>query len=506
MKQIEFFNNISFFTEEDLQNFEKFLKSPFFNTLHAVIIVFVIIKNNIKLINDKNFKELKSLILTESKFSDIHLRKILSKLNEMYIEYIKIKALRSEKYFNEYLFSKYLFGIGNFDLLNKRVKTIEGSLSEIDNTDHDLFLKLFEIDTLKYGIISYSENGNNPLAKLETQKELVLNSGKNLFVYFIARETINFLNYVIQCNGIVDKKFSVALEKYFDVIRSPEFKSYNNIQKTTVKLFYKIFKLFNTPTNDSYYRSCKLYLNKVKHLYNLEFHKILNMILLSFCNFRQRLKDKDRFYYLEAFDLSYEQIKNQYYVTESVKYLDTSTYRNFVINCFNLKKKTLLGEFQEKHTNKLNPDDQKIMNRFCSAHLSYLNKNYEQSIIDSSILSDLKVYLKFDLFLLLIRTYYEISNFVKIKKTLHNYLYYIDHGDFFTKFEKKRYKYFHKYMNKFVATYCNYEKNEKIDDVELLFNEIESIKTFVMKNWLKEKLTKIISKHYSGNKKKRPTR
>lgn len=500
MKQPEFFNNISFFSKDDLADFGKFIDSPFFNALHSVVIVYAIIKNNIKLIHDKNFKDLKSIILKESKFSDIHLRKILSKLNELYIEYIKIKALRSDKYSIEYISAVYLLQTCNYGLLNKRISLLENFVSDAANIHHELFIKLFDLDTLKYAVSTSSENNINPLSKNEEQNKYILESGKNLFVYFIARETINFLNYVIQCNGVDEVKYSVDLENHFAVMSTPEFKSYNNIQKTTLTLFYRIFRLFNNPSNDSHYKSYKLYFNKIKHLYNHEFCKVQNGILLSFCSLRQRIKDKDRFYYLEAFNLLLEYINNRYYISESVKYLDTIIYRNYIVSCVNNGNKTLLAEFRDKHTDKLNPDDKYIMSKFCSAHLHYMNKNYEQSIIDASILSDMKVYLKFDLFLLLIRSYYELNNFEAIRNTLHNYLYYLDSGTYFTKFDKERYKQFYKLMNKFVTVYFNYNKNGKVEEFEYLLKQTESVKTFVMKNWIIEKLTAIIKHHYSGGK------
>lgn len=502
MKQIEFFDNISFFSKEDLSNFEKFIKSPFFNSLQAVIIVFSIIRKNILLVNNKNFKDLKSVILTESGISDIHLRKILSKLNELYIEYMKIVAFRSDRINNEYTGSAYILQTCNFDLLGKRINILESLVADPANSSHDIFIKLFDLDTLKYAVSALSENSLNPLVKIEEQKGYMLESGKNLLVYFIARETINFLNYIIQCNGTAGREYPVQLEKYFGIINSPEFKSYNEIQRTTITLFHKIFRLFESPVKDIYYTSCKSYYNKVSGLYNSEFRKVVNGILLSFCNLRQRIKDKDRFYYIEAFNLSLEYIENRYYLSESVKYLDSVTYRNFVITCFNLGKKELLEEFKNKHTDKLNPDDNYLMNRFCSAHLHYLNKNYEQTVIDASVVSNLQVYFKFDLFILLIRSYYELNNFEEIMKTLHNYLYYLNSGSYFLKFDKQRYKYFHEFMSKFVTIHNKYEKTQKVDEFEYLLKQAESIKTFVMKNWLIEKLTRIIKQHYSTGKRK----
>ncbi len=503
MKQTEFFRNISLFSKEDLSDFDKSIKSPFFNTLQTAITVFGVIRKNILLASRNNFKDLKSVILKESGISEIHLRKILSKLNDLYIEYIKIKAFRSDKYGNEYMSSVYLLKTCNFSLLEKRVNMLESILSDSANTDHDLFIKLFDLNTLKYAVSASSENSINPFEKIEDQKGYMLESGKNLLVYFIARETINYLNYIIQCNGTAEREYPAPLEKYFSIINSPEFKSYNDIQRTTITLFHKIFKLFNNPVKDSNYKGCKSYFSKVKHVYNREFHKMMHKILLSFCNLRQKIKDIDRFYYLEAFNLSLEYIENQYYVSESVKYLDPVTYRNFVVTCFNLGKKALLAEFKDKHTDKLNPDDNYIMNRFCSAHLHYLNNNYELSVIDASIVSNLQVYFKFDLFILLIRSYYELNNFEEILKTLHNYLYYLNNGSYFNKFDKERYKYFHKFMNKFVTIYFKYEKTQNVDEFEYLLKQTESIKTFVMKNWLKEKLIIIISRHYSGIKRKR---
>jgi hypothetical protein len=502
MKQIEFFNNITFFDNDELNNFEKFLLSPYFNTLKSTIIVFRIIKNNYKLIEGRNYNGLKVKILKESKYKEIHLRKILSKLNELYIEYIKIKAYGSEQYLKEFMCSNYLLSIGNFNLLSKRVKILDNILSSPDSTDHDLFLRLSEREILGYEIICSEENNSNPLTKISKQKEYTLDASRNMFVYIIIKETANFLNYKLQCNGIEDKAFSVDLEILYKAMKTPEFKSYNKLQITTINLFYKIYKLFENPLNDKYYKNYKTYFNEVKHMYNFEFCKTQVSILLNFCNFRQRLKDHDRYYFIEGLNWQYTFFDNNYYLEKNTKYLNSVIYRNFVISCFNSGEKALLKSFMDNKKIILNPEDESMMERFSIAHYSNLDGQFTLSIAVAKSLVNLKVYLKFDLLLLLIKSYYELNNLEGIEDTLHNYLHYIKEGDYFTKFERDRYLFFHKCMKRFVTLSYNYDKDKNIIEFELLMNEIKSKETFVMKNWLTDKVSMKIYEHNSKHKKK----
>lgn len=502
MKQIEFFNNVYFFEDEDYINFDKFLSSPFFNNLQSPIIVFRIIKSNHKLIKNRRYMDMKIAIFKKSKYNDIHLRKILSKLNELYIEYIKVVACKDNQYFKEYLSSKYLLSIGNFDLLNKRVKVLENLTTENGKIDEDVFLKNYEIDLLKYDIISSVANNLNPLEKAPIKKYYTLESSKNLLVYTIAKETINFLNYVLQCNGIVDKAFSIDLEKLYKILKSSELKTFSNHKITTIKLFYRIFLLFKTPTNDKHYSNYIEFYNNVKGLYNDVFCKAQTEIMMGFCNLRQRIKDENRFYFKEGLKIQYQYFENNYYLDQNTKYLNSVIYRNYIINCTNSGEIDLLELLKENKKIILNPEDESNMRRFCEAHLSYLKGKYLLSVTLIKSLINPKVYLKFDVFILLIKSYYELKDLESIEGTLHNYLYYIKNGRFFTKFEKNRYLLLHNYMRSFITTIYNFETDQNIYGFELLLKDILSLDTFVMKNWLIEKLKKIITEHNIKHKKK----
>lgn len=499
MKIHKFLYNIHYITNEDLKSFEKFLLSPYFNTLQSIYLVYSIIRKNMTYITQQKYEELKSIIMSETKYSKTTLRKILSYLNDKYIVFVKVQAYTHNKYYSDYLSCNYLLLKGNYNLLSKSVKELNEHLSESKVNDEDLFIKLFETNILNYNVLSTSEDTMNPLSKLDKQKYFTLESSKNLMVYTISKTTINFVNYVIQCNDSNNKndtKYPLHLDSLFDLMKTPEFELYNDLQKTTIILFHKIFMLYNNILRDKYYDDYKDYFNKSKNNFNVEFCKTQTSILLGFSILRQRVNDKTLFYASEALSILFEYIDNEYYKNENTEYLHPLMYRNYVMNCMNIDKKELLLKFVDSHTDKLHPNEIELMKKFGMSHYYYLEKEYGASMETIESINNAKFLYKYDLYNLIIKNCFEIEKYDKIENILHNYKEYIYRDDFLTKYDKERYSYFVYCMKKFLIAKYKYESRHNLFDFEYLSKIINAKQSFAMKNWLNKKVVDFIAKHH----------
>jgi hypothetical protein len=504
MKVNEFLNNIYYFSENDFKSFEKFLLSPYFNNLQASVIVYRIIKKYISFIPLKKFDELKSIITKETKYTEATVRKILAHLNVLYIDYIKILSFKNNEFYNEYISCNYLLKKGNYNLLSKKLDTIDKLLTDPKSLDDDLFIKLYDTDILHYDILATTDDKFNPLSKLNKRKVYTLESTKNLMVYTLSKATLNYVNFVLQCvnsNSYNDNIYPVNLEKLFSLIKTPEFDSYNDIQKATILLYYNSFKLYSNTLNDKYYDEYKDYFNKVKHLYNTEFCKTHTSILLNYCFLRHRTKDRTRFYRTESLSLLFEYMENGYYKNDKTEYLNSVMYRNFVVTCINVERKEILQKFISVHTDKLIPSDIEDMRDFALSHYYYLIGDFKLSIELSESLNNTKFLYRYDINNLIIRNYFELSDFVSLENILHNYKLFIKEDDFLTKYDKERYRYFVYCMKKYLVAYNRYEKKQNIFDFEYLLKLISKNPNFVMKNWLNEKVNEFILNH---NKKHQP--
>jgi hypothetical protein len=496
MKIHDFFNNIHYLSNDDLRLFEKFLISPYFNNLQYTSVVYRIILKNLTYISEEKYEELKSIIISETHYSETTVRKVLSYLNEMYIKFIKVQAYNKYGFQSELVYCNYLLLKGNYNLLNKGAHKIKKLLSEPENIDEDLFMKLFESDTLNYNILSTSEDVLNPITKLDKQKEFTNESSRNLMVYTLSKTTINYVNYVIQCsNAEENNTFPVNLENLFNVIFTSEYETYNNLQKSTINIFYKIYKLYSNISKDKYYDEYKIYFNEIRNLYNIEFCKTHSSILLGYCILRQRLSDKTLFYTTETLLILFDYIENGYYKNDKTEFLHPLMYRNYIVSCLNVNRKDVLLKFINTHTEKLNPSEIENMKKFGMAHYYYLEKNYIESINYSELIVNPKFLYKYDLYNLMIKNCFETDDYMKIGDILHNYNDYINADDFLTKYDKERYNFFVYCMKKYLIAYFKYETKQNIFDFEYLLKIISGKPNFVMKNWITKKITAFISDH-----------
>jgi len=497
MKIHDFFNNIQYLSNDDLKLFEKFLQSPYFNNFQYTSAVYRIILKNLTYITEEKYDELKSIIISETNYSETTVRKVLSYLNEMYIKFIKVQSYDKYVFQSSFVYCNYLLLKGNYNLLNKGAHKISKLLKEPDSADEDLFIKLFDLDTLNYNILSTSEDILNPLTKLDKQKEFTVESSRNLMVYTLSKTTINFVNYTIQCSNADDQKeYPVNMEKLFNVILSSDYNTYNDLQKSTINIFYKVYKLYSNIYKDKYYDEYKTYFNEIRDLYNAEFCKTHTSILLGYCILRQRLNDKTLFYTTETLLVLFDYIENGYYKNDKTEFLHPLMYRNYIVNCLNAERKDVLLRFINTHTEKLNPSEIEVMKKFGMAHYYYLDENYTASIESAELIVNPKFLYKYDIYNLMIKNCFAMNDYVKIGDILHNYNDYIITDDFLTKYDKERYSFFVYCMRKYLIAYFKYENKQSIFDFEYLLKIVSEKTNFVMKNWITNKITAFISNHY----------
>jgi len=505
MKVIEFFINARYFSTEDYKSFGKYLTSPFFNSMKSQLLVYRIIKKEQQLLKLNKYDALKDIIHNKTGYTENTIKKIIASLNEKYIEYAKLQSFKTDDYHNEYLFCKYLLTKGNYRLLQDRVVILDSILSAAENFDHDYFLKMFEVNTLKYSIISSIEEKFKTIPKLDKQKHYTLESSRNIMVFTLSKVTINYINYVLQCKSHFKKKneaYTVNLEKLFVVVNTHEYNSYNKMQQSIINMLYKFYKLYSNPLNDENYNDCKTYFERIKDDIGIELQKTYHNILLTYCYMRQRLGDKDNVYFTEALKNSYDFITYGYYKNGNTKYLHPVLFRNFVSQCTKPSNKSILKKVIKKHANKIHPLEKDLMTKFSYAHLYYLEGKYDLVIGNCETLKNPKAFYRYDINNLLIKTNYALGRYEEIRETLHNYKAFIKNDKVFTENDKERYYYFIDRMNELNNCHNSYVDDEDIFVFEFLLNNINKKASFVMKNWITEKVKEAISTHYKTHKKK----
>ena len=491
------FNHLKYFKDEDYKDFEKYLKSPFFNSIKSYEKIFSIITRNMSLVKDGEFKVVRDLLVKEMEYSENTTLKLLSELGEQVLNYFRVKAVHSKPLTKEMALCESMLSKGYFKIVPDVVETCNKILEE-DKPDEDKYLDYFQLNYISYRASVITESKFYGDLKITEQQEYTLQSSMNLFVFSIARLTINFLNFKIQnidSSVKSSKPYMIDLKPMFNIIQREEFKYFDKHQKALVILYHKLYLMFLNLNDDSAYDNYKKEFYKTRRYFNELFSKTHFSILITYCVIRKRVDDINLKYSTENSRLLYDFIENETYKDEVKSYLQPVLYRNFVISCNTEESKPLLKKFIDKHSDKLHPDHYKDMHNFALLHYYYLNKEYGKALKIMIELKHPKIVYKYDIYSLELKIYYEKGEYDGLEKLLHNFYGNIKNEKIFTAYDKERHELLVYYFRKLVRKKQKYDEDNKVTELELFKKDIEKEINFVMKKWILSKLEEIIKNH-----------
>ena len=205
MKIPELFHHLEYFSSEDYSQFEKFLKSPYYNNIQSYIEIFSIIRKNRKLLEKKNYDELRTRISATVTFTENTTRKLISNLGDVVIEYLKVKASEKNEFNKEYDLCDYLISVGYFSILDKRFKVCDGLILKENETDESDFHKSFKLNSLEFRASMLTKSKVRGEDIIIEQRRFTIDGAKDLLVYNLVWLTVNYVNYVMQGLDYSDK-------------------------------------------------------------------------------------------------------------------------------------------------------------------------------------------------------------------------------------------------------------------------------------------------------------
>lgn len=500
MKIPELFHHLGYFSSEDYTQFEKFLRSPYYNNVQSYVEIFSAIRKNRKLIENKNYDELKARISTAVSFSENTIRKLISNLGDLVIEYLKVKTNEKSKFDREYDLCDYLISIGYFSLLDKRLKICDGLIPKGNESDESDFLKSFRYNSLEFRASMLTKSKIRGEDTIIEQRRFTIDGAKDLLVYNLVLLTVNYVNYVMQeldYSGINNIVFPIDVEPMFNIMKSKEFETYNNNQKAIITLFSKMLKMFNDLENDEAYTDYKNYFYKIRTMFNQDFSKTHFSVLFNYCNTRQRYNDKRTKYHDESLRLTYEYISQKIYAEEKVKYVIPIYFRNFIIGCTTPNTKSLLRKFIDEQTNCLHPTHRKDLSNLGNAFYYFLNKEYGKVLKHLLAIDNPQYMYKYDVRNLELKVYFEKKDYATVESMLHNYIKNVKSETFFTSLDRKKYMLMTDYFRRLINAEREENKKKRLSEFEYLRDKINAEDGFIMKKWMLNRVEETILKEKS---------
>jgi hypothetical protein len=489
MKNKELFDIFRGFSEKEITEFDKYLKSPYFVNGKSLNKVFKEIINKREYLLDFNYAKLTAKVCRKLKYSPLTLGKQLSYLSKETINFLKLKSLESEVLSSEIIFNEYLLNRHKTSVLKTNIKKTESILKENPEITEHSYLNYFQNNVLLFN--SQIECPGIICRNTLENKNIFLNNALNdLILYALTQASSIYLNYILVNFPLqygIDGNFPLNLDKLFSVCDESNLFRESGERKMIYELYRYMYLSFRSRKDISYYTKYKNLVNGSSGILSKELMTFHYKVLINYCIVQERLGEDKKFYKNEGIELLMKYFENDYFKSHTSEFINRNEFKNFVASAFSVGKFENIKIFVEKNSTKLNPADYIDMVNFGFAYYYLGKKNFKKSLKYLNDISDGIPVIKFDVRNIEIRIYYELGMTETLIKAIHNYRTTIMNDRHLTKTDKDSLLTMLKYFNSLINIFNKTEKADIIDTASYTKQLIKKESFFALKSWLLEK-------------------
>lgn len=464
------------FDKDDWKGFEKFVRSPYFNTGEKSIQLFDYLKEKFwthqsTLINKKEI----ALILFENEtYHDAYFRVIISTLTQLLEKYLIQKEMESQTLYQEHFLRKGLLKRGLFKQYEQQRK----QEVRINN-------KLEEQQQLKKGVDYYL---SQYFSSMDDFKFLQLKKARSIPIE-VVEESIKYLDEFFLINRLHLMNSHLSIQRNLKIERNIPFLAKIH-QMVLSKMFHDNLLI------QSYFSGLQLFLhpdaedwfNKIEEQIEREFSTIpkqeLNEFYTIIINQYIRKASQSSSYYAKV--LALYKLMAQYNFLCSEQYITPGKYKNIVTLGCHFQEFDWTKTFIEKYKNRLNPTHQESIYNLNLGTFYFSQQQFEKARYHLIAVDSFDIYYAVDARSLLLRIYYETQQYFAIVQAAPSFKDFIRKQKKFTTAFKQSYVRFINILVKLTKLSQEYAptQNKKIQ----LLEKIDRYPSIYFKEWLVKKI------------------
>lgn len=470
------------FSNEELSDFEKFIKSPYFKNGRDYLPLFKILKAYHPRFEfpqpAKQF--VYSKLCPGSNYNDQVMRNSLSGLMKLCEKFLVLTRINeSPLEFHRTLADEY-----SRRMLNKlSLRNVEKCFALLDETgiDAEYFKQQYELQQIRQNIYGSSNDSTGAIQSLSL-------GGINFIYYFILQlnrqiEEMAVFNHNLNADFVNHITFKLA--EYLDLEKVKNFlteKSYKNSE--IAELFIANIKLLIDYKNEEYF-------TKFRELLTNNFSRLSRWgqynMYLCLENACVRLQTVNETKYRAAqLEIYKEQLERGVYNSAEGGPIAPDMFRNIVINALRLEEYEWVEEFISTYIKNLQPEYRDNMYNFSMSLLSFEKGRFEHSLSFISNVRFDSIVLKFDVKILTLMVYFELGYFEAAISMMDSFRHFILETPYISGYIKEIHTNFIKYLNELIKM----KVTDKHYDKQLFINEVSTVKVR-NKEWLIEKALSI---------------
>ncbi|MCB0722604.1 MAG: hypothetical protein KDC42_09890 [Ignavibacteriae bacterium] len=472
------------FSPKEINEFGKFVNSPYFSTGRNADGLFNILKNYYP---DFDSPELDRTLVFKKlfpgeKFNEKKFKNVTSALVKLAEQFAVYERFKKDSFETELMLSKDYFYRENFKQFYGTLSALEKKIDKLPFNRMRTFKDKETITTYKYSYYLKFNQFDRAIPLMGKTAEYGTLSFLIMFIKsLIYREKVDGLFKNSIHNPLVDEVRDVLdLKKIIAGLRKRKYP-----YLWLIELYYYALRFSsNYEDVDAFYKARKVFNEHIEKYSRFEKHFILED-LGAFCIVRGRHGDTS--FYRDEFEIC-KQTKDENALTPD----DNMTYeiikfRNTVYSALKVREFDWLEEFINDCVPLLLPQHRKSMKNFSLARLEFERGNFEKALdLTSKIQYDMFTY-KLDVKNLLLLTYYELELFDQAESLIAAYKQYI--------------KYTKDYSQKFLRPFKNFidiynslfkvRTTGNTKDIGLLLKKAEDIDVLPSRKWFLIKIKEL---------------
>lgn len=472
MKDSKLYSTLSSFNTKQLNRFDKFVRSPYFNSNESLIKLFEIIHGLLK--GNKEISEIAAWnsIFLKKEFDQAKFRKMLSDLIALSEAFLIQEELSYSKLLKQNLL---LQSIKRNKVISIQKKVVSNSIKEADRRKEqssEYFLQRYNIEKNHYNLTTHFEKKTKK--KSITASDDLQKLSKKLDIFYLIekmRHGTDLLKWSVMYKSDIDFTQFDFTSKLIE--RS------NYLEIPAVNIFYNIFKAFKDEHNPKHYFKAKEMM--LEHLDDFPFTEQQDIYdsMTSYCVGKVNKGEKE--FIPEALEMYKTGVDTGISLIDGE--LSPTTFRNIVIIALRYGYMNFAIEFINEKADLIKNKFRNNALNFNLARVYFYKKDHDKVLEHLNQVDFDDVWYNINSKAMLIATYYETDEFDVLESLLTSYAAFIRREKSLDETRRQRYLNFVKLVKKLIKIFP--VTNEKLDKIK---DEVKNTKAIINRNWLYERI------------------
>jgi hypothetical protein len=471
------------FNKQEIERFEKFINSPFFNTSEQLIALFGILKKDHPGYKNLSKEQIFTYFYPEEKYKDKKVRDLLSRMLELAHNFLSQLEFDKKENTGNYYVMRQLIERKLERHFKSRYKEAEKKHKEEPVIDEEYLLSEYFLTKLNREQINTFKNVNYEIE----------------FSNIIFNEYDHFLNYVIYnvlyytlifsirkygLNNEVNLEFSNKVIEFLD--------KYPRSEYPVISILRKVLRLQSkesdpvSPEDTEIYKELMEQLSDNNNKLDIINKRIVYIYLVNYTRLKSLVYNK--YFKEEYYSLLKFSIENDLYPKENNN-MGESSYVTVASEALFRKDFKWAEEFIEKYKKELKDDVRENAYTLCMANLNYRKGNYENALKYLVKVSIEDIYYQLKVKNLQVKIHYELGDYEMCKSVIDSFRHFLGSVKQFPEFVRIRFVNYVNFTSRMVNIWLGGDP-KNIIEINREIQEIPQEKV-ESKSWLLAQAAKI---------------